>query len=126
MELPEPDPDDLFKVYGVMIREYKFRPKEFSQRYEGYLNFDEICRFENDPSWLTVRTAADLIRFRGGAFVEARAEDMPPIVVVTAPTNGICCTRLGEGRGRVNFAKATGARLHVWHLIHKDCAASEA
>jgi hypothetical protein len=119
MTMPPPETSDLFDALGPWVLEHHLRPHDFARHYEGYLTVEQIAQFD-DLSWLQVRTRNDLRTFRGGAF-RGPAREIPPIVVVTAPVNGVCRTAIGDGRGRVNFAKAHGTRLHVWHLVHRDC-----
>ena len=107
---------------GPLVLEQHLRSRDFSRHYEGYLTVEQIMQFD-DLWWLKVTTPNDLKTFRDGAF-SGPAREMPPIVVVTAPVDGVCQTRIGDGRGRVNFARAHGTRLHVWHLVHKDCCAA--
>jgi hypothetical protein len=115
---PEPLFDNLFDAIGPWVLEAGLRPRDFSLHYEGYLTVEEIGQFD-DLSWMQVKTLKDLNSFRGGEF-RGRAREMPPIIVVTAPKAGVCHTQIGDGRGRVNFVKARGLRLHVWHYVHKD------
>lgn len=120
MKPPEPLPENLLGAVAPWVLEHGLRPRDFSRHYEGYLTVEEISQFD-DLSWMQVRTPGDLRSFRGGAF-RGEAREMPPIIVVTAPKVGVCYTQIGDGRGRVNFAKAHNVRLHVWHLVHKDCS----
>ena len=119
MELPEPLPENLLDALGPLVLEHGLHTRDFSRHYEGYLTVDEITHFD-DLTWIQVAVPGDLRSFRDGKF-EWRAREMPPIIVVTAPKSGVCHTQIGDGRGRVNFARAHGIRLHVWHLVHKDC-----
>jgi hypothetical protein len=116
---PDPEPRDLLDALGPWVLEHHLSARDFSRHYEGYLTVEQIAQFD-DLRWLQVRSPSDLKTFRGGAF-RGPAREMAAIVVVSAPVNGVCLTKIGDGRGRVNFAKAHGTRLHVWHLVHKDC-----
>ena len=122
MEPPEPLPQNLLDAVGPLVLEHGLRPRDFSRHYEGYLTVDEISQFD-DLTWIQVTVPGDLRSFRGGEF-QWKAREMPPIIVVTAPKAGVCHTQIADGRGRVNFARAHGIRLHVWHLVHKDCFGS--
>ena len=119
VETPEPLWDNLFRAIGPWVLTHGLRTQDFSRVYEGYLTVDEISQFD-DLRWLQVETPKDLRSFQKGVF-RGKPREMPPIIVVTAPKAGTCHTQIGDGRGRVNFAKAHGIRLHVWHVVHKDC-----
>jgi hypothetical protein len=116
-KVPELDRDDVFKVVGVLWSEQEFSPLGMTKRYVGYLTVEEIRRFaaDDDFSWLKVERPAELRTFRNGAFDEPPHE-VPPIVAYSAPLDGRQPTRIGEGRGRINFARAHNMRLHVWCL----------
>jgi hypothetical protein len=117
---PQPEPRHLLAAVGPLVLEHRLNPNDFTRRrYAGYLTVAEIRQFD-DLSWLQVQTPKDLRSFRDGSF-QGPAREMPPIVVVTYPVNGLCRTEIRDGRGRVNFANAYGLRLHVWHLIHQTC-----
>jgi hypothetical protein len=120
LEPPEPLPDNLLDAIGPLVLEHGLRARDFSRHYEGYLTVEEIKQFD-DLSWMQVTSPEDLRSFRDGAF-QGKPREMPPIIVVTAPKAGACHTQIGDGRGRVNFAKAHDIHLHVWHLVHKDCS----
>lgn len=112
---------DEFKVSGVLCLERGLSPKVFTKRYVGYLTVDEIRRFaaDDDFAWLEVERVADLRKFRNGEF-DAPPHEVPPVLAYTAPIDGRCQTRIGEGRGRINFAKAHKMRLHLWCLVYPD------
>jgi hypothetical protein len=116
------DPSDMLAALGPLVLEHHFRPGDFVPRYEGYLTVADIRRFD-DMWWLQVQSPRDLLSFRAGAFQGAPRE-MPPIIVVTYPLDGTRRTEIRDGRGRVNFANAYGLRLHVWHVIHRNCQAA--
>lgn len=98
----------------------KWTLADFELKYEGYLSVDEIGNFDDLSSWVEVDDVDDLHGFRQGSW-NTGPKNVPPIVVITAPDEGHCHTQIGDGRGRVNFANAHGLKLHVWHLIYKDC-----
>jgi hypothetical protein len=134
MTIPLPDPYDKLAAIGPWVLrgdggfrgDSPLKPRDFLQRYEGYPLVDQIiAQFESElPRWMVVKTPADLVSFRHGDF-NLPAQEMAPIIAVTAPLlNGKCSTRIGDGRGRCNFAQAWGIRLHVYRLIHRDCYAS--
>ena len=120
MNPPRPEPRHMLDALGPPVFDHRLKPDEFSLEYAGYLSVAEIKQFDDMP-WLEVRTPEDLRSFRDGAF-EGPAREMPPIIVVTYPAQGALRTEIGDGRGRVNFANAYGARLHVWRLIHRTAA----
>ena len=118
---PKPKPSDVLDAIEHADHEgMGWTRKDFTFRYEGYLSVDEIEGFENASGWLEVDEPVDLQTYRGGSF-KGEAREMPPIIIVTSPEEESCNTQVGDGRGRVNFANAHGLRLHVWHMIHREC-----
>jgi hypothetical protein len=116
-KVPELDFGDEYLVVRVLQLQHAVSPLGKTKRYVGYLTVEEIRRFaaDDDFSWLKVERPAELRTFRNGAFDEPPHE-VPPIVAYSAPLDGRQQTRIGEGRGRINFARAHNMRLHVWCL----------
>lgn len=119
--MDDPDLGDVFNVVGVLLREQELSPRSFTMRYVGYLTVDEIRRFavDDDFAWLEVEQPADLRKFRNGGF-DAPPHEVPPVLAYTAPIDGQRPIRIGEGRGRINFARAHNIRLHVWCLVYSN------
>jgi hypothetical protein len=116
----ELDPNDEFRLAGVLLLDRGLSPRSFTKQYVGYLTVDEIRRFAADDfAWLTVERSTDLRKFRNGEF-DAPPHEVSPVLAYTAQINGRCQTRIGEGRGRINFARAHNMRLHVWCLAYPD------
>ncbi|MBO9650258.1 MAG: hypothetical protein J7605_17260 [Variovorax sp.] len=118
---PSLDFDDEFKVVGVVLLERKLSPRDHTRRYVGRLTVEEIRQFaaDDDFTWLEVERPADLRTFRDGAF-DTPAHEVPAVLAYTAPIEGRRQTRIGEGRGRINFARAHNMRLHVWCLDYPE------
>jgi len=126
--MTEADLDDEYSVVGVLSLDLGLSPKGYSKRYVGYLTVDEIRRFatDDDFAWLVVECPEDLRKFRNGAF-DAPPHDVPPVLAFTVPwLDGRRQTRIGEGRGRINFARAHDMHLHVWCLEYRGTAGSSA
>jgi hypothetical protein len=119
----EPDIDDEFRVRGVLMLDRGLSPQGCIKRYIGYLTVDEVRRFatDDDFAWLEVERPRDLRKFRNGEF-DAPPHEVPPVLAYTAPIDGRSQTRIGEGRGRINFARAHNMRLDVWCLVYPDTA----
>lgn len=99
----------------------EFERNDFILKYEGLKDVDDLNSFDDLSSWLETDTEEDLANFRQGSFNKPK-HDVPPIIVITVPTEeGGCITQIGDGRGRVNYAHVHHMKLHVWHLIHKNC-----
>jgi hypothetical protein len=116
-QVMELDSGDEFKVIGVLHFDRGLSPQGWIKRYVGYLTVDEIRRFaaDDDFAWLEVQRPADLRKFRNGEF-DAPPHKVPAVLAYTAQIDGRTQTRIGEGRGRINFARAHDMRLHVWCL----------
>lgn len=128
-EPPRPDPQHMRDAVEHALNcddwtgHYRVDLNEFILSYLGYLSPAEIEQYDDFGSWVDVETPDDLANFRQGSFADAASDaQMPPIIVITAPDEGRCHTQIGDGRGRVNWAVAHNVRLHVWHMIHRDCA----
>lgn len=93
---------------------------DFHLEYEGYMPVDDISQYDDIDGWLEVHDEEDLEDFRDGKFMNLENEPAP-IIVVVYPDEGGCHEEIGDGRGRVNYANATGTRLHVYKLTHKSC-----
>ena len=50
----------------------------------------------------------------------APPHEVPPVLAYTASIDSRRQTRICEGRGRINFARAHNMRLHVWCLEYPD------
>jgi hypothetical protein len=122
-QVPQPDPVHMRDaIQHADWSDAGWTETDFTLRYLGLLSADDIEEFDDFSSWVDVENPADLEGFRGGSFAKAsRNAQMPPIIIITAPDEGECHTQIGDGRGRVNWAVAHNAKLHAWHMIHKDC-----
>jgi hypothetical protein len=122
----EHDFDDEFLVAGVLWSERGLSLQAYIKRSIGYLTVDEIRQFatDDDFAWLEVERPRDLRKFRNGEF-DAPAHEVPPVLAYIAPIDGRRQTRIGEGRGRINFARAYNMRLHVWCLVYPDPAPTD-
>jgi len=121
-KIPKPKPENIkdaiehAQTYGE-----NWKPSDFKIKYIGFLSPDEIKNYDDISSWVEVETPEDLEDFRSGSFSGGPDLNIPPIIVITAPDEDGCLTQIGDGRGRVNWAIAHNKKLHVYHMVHKDC-----
>lgn len=121
-------------VYG----DRQWSLKDFEVRYLGYLTVAELGSYDDLSSWMDVHSPDDLRDFRQGEMLYGPDENMPPVIVITAPdpeegethlrtgtSSGSCHTQIGDGRGRINWANAHGARLHAYQMIYRGCTSGE-
>jgi hypothetical protein len=122
---PQPRRDNIRDaIEHADINGQGWRPSDFALSYVGHLSVDQIGEFDDLSSWLETDDESDVDGFRDGSFAgRPSADALPPIIVITAPDEGTCHTQIGDGRGRVNYAHAMNLKLHVWHLVHRECSA---
>ena len=122
---------------SVSSSEEDFSLEDFDLEYLGNLTRDELSYYDSFSGWLDIEEGDfsdateeerfdELEHFRGEewakrALLWLETGKIPPIVVITYPSDDSFMTEIGDGRGRVNFANLFDIeRLEVWHLKHKD------
>jgi hypothetical protein len=104
--------------------------KDFTLKFEGMYDIEDLYEFDDLSAWLETEEDDEesLEDFRGEAWAmmaKRWGKNIPPIVVITAPSEGSLYTRIGDGRGRINYANVYGYKLPVWHLIWKHSKVDE-
>lgn len=129
MPPPEPSRRDIGEALETIEANGSvFDPASIELRYLGLLTVERLGAYDDLSSWLETERVprADLFEelrsFRGQAWAKRamtwQDEGIPPVIVGRYPDeeSGRETTAVVDGRGRVNYAFASGEPLHVWEL----------
>jgi len=100
--------------------------EDFNIEFLGYLGRQELNAYDDIDSWLDTEEGEELNDgFRGQDWLQRANKwtqnTIPPVIIITAPvvSEGQLHTQVGDGRGRINYAIATGIKVPVYHMTWK-------
>ncbi len=121
----EPSPEDMLdaiehakQLYPEEIDE-SAGIEDFDKVYLGALTVDELSYYDDIDAWVEdIEDEDELENFRGSEWARMSRvwnDNPPPVIVITGDT----FSTIGDGRGRVTYAKYKGIPLHAWELRYK-------
>lgn len=124
MKPPEPTREDIADAIqaaqGYDDRDGIYWDDKRGVKYLGEFKTKDLLKKTNDDysGWLDLEPGDEPL-YRSVEWTRrmrqmAESNKIPPVILVDIPKYGII---VGDGRGRINYANATGAKLHAY-LIH--------
>lgn len=125
-DVPRPSYDDMIDAIDHISLSYDEVDEnstidDFDLKYLGKLSAEQLRYYDDVDAWAeNIEDEDELENFRGQKWAQMARnwDETPPIVVITGKT----FSAIGDGRGRVTYAKYKNVPLHVWELKYKNSA----